>query len=338
MGSNEKFCLRWNDFERNISLAFREIREEKDFFDCTISCGSRQVEAHKLILSACSPFFRTVLKQNPHQHPLLYLKGVEFQDMQAVLNFMYHGEVNVAQEELNSFLSVAEDLQVKGLTQNKSSQHQQPEQPRSRHQKQQRQSTNSDHSGGRASITRYENSQQLEGDVQEVEVHEIKKEPQATITQAQEYISSDPLTTQGHMDTDTTQTNSHNTGLQMAMSTTDETYREEDYDYGHYDLQAEGMSDYQAQGVGPTQGRRCRPSKTDEDIMSNILENQDGHGFSCGLCGKNFGFEKGHCKRHIRNVHNKIVTSLSCEYCHKSYKNYDSLRHHQRTTHCVYKQ
>ena len=60
--------------------------------------------------------------------------------MQAVLNFMYHGEVNVAQEELNSFLSVAEDLQVKGLTQNKSSQHQQPEQPRSSHQKQQRQS------------------------------------------------------------------------------------------------------------------------------------------------------------------------------------------------------
>merc|ERR1712183_130128 len=118
MTSSEKFCLRWNDFENNISIAFREIREEKDFFDCTLSCGSRQIEAHKLILSACSPFFRSVLRQNPHQHPLLYLKGVEFTDLQAVLNFMYHGEVNVAQEELNSFLSVAEDLKVKGLTQN----------------------------------------------------------------------------------------------------------------------------------------------------------------------------------------------------------------------------
>merc|ERR1712240_764192 len=71
--------------------------------------------------SACSPFFRTVLKQNPHEHPLLYLKGVQFNDLQAVLNFMYHGEVNVAQEELNSFLAVAEDLEVKGLTQNNSS-------------------------------------------------------------------------------------------------------------------------------------------------------------------------------------------------------------------------
>ena len=103
MGSNEKFCLRWNDFESNISVAFREIREEKDFFDITLSCGSRQIQAHKLILSACSPFFRSVLKQNPHQHPLLYLKGVRYSDLQSVLNFIYHGEVNIAQEELNSF-------------------------------------------------------------------------------------------------------------------------------------------------------------------------------------------------------------------------------------------
>merc|ERR1719312_748060 len=113
----EKFCLKWNDFESNISLAFRDIRGEKDFFDCTLSCGARQVQAHKIILAACSPFFRSTLRQNPHQHPLLYLKGVEFNDLVAVLTFMYHGEVNVAQEELNSFLGLAEDLQVKGLTQ-----------------------------------------------------------------------------------------------------------------------------------------------------------------------------------------------------------------------------
>ena len=115
---NEKFCLRWNDFESNISVAFREIREEKDLLDCTLSCGSRQIQAHKLILSACSPFFRSILRQNPHQHPQLYLKRVEFTDLQAVLDFMYHGKVNVAQEDLSSFLAVAEDLQVKGLSEN----------------------------------------------------------------------------------------------------------------------------------------------------------------------------------------------------------------------------
>ena len=120
MGSSEKFCLRWNDFENNISRAFQDLREDKDFFDVTLACDDEQLQAHKVILSACSPFFRTVLRRNKHEHPLLYLKGVKYTDLAYVLNFMYHGEVNVAQEELNSFLSVAEDLQVKGLTQNNS--------------------------------------------------------------------------------------------------------------------------------------------------------------------------------------------------------------------------
>merc|ERR1719425_3417 len=114
----EKFCLRWNDFESNINVAFRELREDKDFFDVTLACDDDQIQAHKVILSACSPFFRTILKRNRHEHPLLYLKGVKYIDLQAILNFMYHGEVNVAQEDLNSFLAVAEDLKVKGLTQN----------------------------------------------------------------------------------------------------------------------------------------------------------------------------------------------------------------------------
>ena len=120
MGSSEKFCLRWNDFESNISVAFRELREEKDFFDVTLACDDSQIQAHKVIISACSPF-RNILRRNLHQHLLLYLKDVKYKDILAVLDFMYMGEVNVAQEELNSFLSVAEDLRVKGLTQSNSS-------------------------------------------------------------------------------------------------------------------------------------------------------------------------------------------------------------------------
>ena len=115
--SSEKFCLKWNDFERNISLSFRELKEEKDFFDVTLACDDDQVRAHKLILSACSPFFKDILRRNPHQHPLLYLRGIKFRDIQSILQFMYHGEVNVAQEDLNSFLSISEELKVKGLTQ-----------------------------------------------------------------------------------------------------------------------------------------------------------------------------------------------------------------------------
>ncbi len=76
------------------------------------------MQAHKVVLAVCSPFFRSVLQRNPHDRPLIYLKGVKFAELAAVLNFMYHGEVNVAQEELNSFLLIADELKVKGLSQN----------------------------------------------------------------------------------------------------------------------------------------------------------------------------------------------------------------------------
>ena len=119
MSSSPKFSLWWNDFETNIRVAFRELREEKDFCDVTLACDDEQIQAHKVILSACSTFFGNVLRLHPHPHPLIYLKGVKYQHLLAILDFMYHGEVNVAQEELNSFFAVAEELKVKGLSEDR---------------------------------------------------------------------------------------------------------------------------------------------------------------------------------------------------------------------------
>ena len=117
MSSSPKFLLSWNNFGTNLSVAFRDLREEKDFSDVTLACDDdEQIQAHKVILSAGSTFFRKVLRLHDHPHPLLYLKGVKYQDLVAILDFMYHGEVTVAQGDLNSFLAVAEDLKVKGLT------------------------------------------------------------------------------------------------------------------------------------------------------------------------------------------------------------------------------
>ena len=115
MSSSERFCLHWNDFEVNISSAFRDFKNEKDFADVTLACVDNQVEAHKVILAASSPFFKRILKKNPHSHPLIYLKGIKASDVEAVLKFIYHGEVNVEQANLQTFLEVAEDLEVKGL-------------------------------------------------------------------------------------------------------------------------------------------------------------------------------------------------------------------------------
>ena len=118
---DEKFCLKWNDFSRNIIGSFSDLREEENLFDCTLSCGDKQIQAHRLILSACSGYFKNIFKLNPHNHPLLYLRGIKFDDLQSILTFMYQGEVNVAQKDLSNFLLIAEDLKVKGLTQGKKS-------------------------------------------------------------------------------------------------------------------------------------------------------------------------------------------------------------------------
>ena len=126
MSSTEKFNLRWNDFETNIRSSIGELRSVEDFVDVTLVCENEQINAHKVIISACSPFFRNILTRNPHKNPLVYLKGVHVSDMKSVLDFMYHGEVSVSQENLNQFLSVAEDLEVKGLTQKQSSDNKEP--------------------------------------------------------------------------------------------------------------------------------------------------------------------------------------------------------------------
>ena len=133
MGSSDKFCLRWNSYESNISSSFRELREDSEFFDVTLCCdnGIDIVQAHKVILAACSPFFHDILShQKNQQNPLFYLKGICLKDLQIAIKFMYQGEVNIARESLNNFLEVAEDLEIKGLSTNPKLEAPKPEAPK----------------------------------------------------------------------------------------------------------------------------------------------------------------------------------------------------------------
>ena len=116
----EKFCLRWSEFESNIRDTFRELREEQDYFDVTLVCDDgEQIEAHKIVLSAGSQFFRDILRKAKHPSPFIYLKGIKRYDLKYLLDFLYNGEVDIGQEELNIFLETAKALKVKGLESNK---------------------------------------------------------------------------------------------------------------------------------------------------------------------------------------------------------------------------
>ena len=113
---DERLCLQWNDFKENVSSAFGDLREDKEFTDVTLACeDGQQVEAHKVVLIASSPFFLNILKRNKHPHPLIYMKGVKSENLVAMVDFFYHGEANVFQENLDSFLVLAEEFQLKGL-------------------------------------------------------------------------------------------------------------------------------------------------------------------------------------------------------------------------------
>ena len=114
--SDKKLCLQWNDFQTNLSSAFRGLREDKEFTDVTLACeDGQQVEAHKMVLISFSPFFRNLLQKNKHPQPLIYMRGLKSKDLEAMIDFLYHGEANVYQENLNSFLAIAEELQIEGL-------------------------------------------------------------------------------------------------------------------------------------------------------------------------------------------------------------------------------
>ena len=113
---SEKLSLQWNDFLDNIKSAFGSFREDNDFADVTLACeDGQQVEAHKVILAASSPFFQKLLGRNKHPHPLIYMRGMKSGDLLAIVDFIYCGEANVFQENLDSFLAIAEELQLKGL-------------------------------------------------------------------------------------------------------------------------------------------------------------------------------------------------------------------------------
>merc|ERR1712200_53875 len=114
--ADEKLCLQCNDFKENVSSAFGDLRQDKEFTDVTLVCeDGQQVQAHKVVLVASSPFFLNILKRNKHPHPLIYLRGVRSENLMAMVDFFYHGEANVHQENLDSFLILAEELQLKGL-------------------------------------------------------------------------------------------------------------------------------------------------------------------------------------------------------------------------------
>ncbi|GAB0096280.1 BTB domain-containing protein [Sergentomyia squamirostris] len=113
--SVQQFCLRWNNHQPNFISVFSSLLHNETLVDVTLAADGSQLQAHKVVLSACSTYFESLFTSNPCRHPIVILKDVRYSDLKTLVDFMYYGEVNVSQERLPHIIKTAEMLKIKGL-------------------------------------------------------------------------------------------------------------------------------------------------------------------------------------------------------------------------------
>lgn len=112
----QEFCVRWNSHLGSIGAAFPQLLAGQRFVDVTLACEGHQVHCHRLVLAACSSYFESILAENPCKHPVIILPSeIKLWEIQALVDFMYKGEVNVTQAGLPQLLRCAEQLRIRGL-------------------------------------------------------------------------------------------------------------------------------------------------------------------------------------------------------------------------------
>ena len=121
MSAPEEFQLKWSEFQSNVIMSFQSLRQQADFSDVTLVSGDghQRFEAHKLILASGSDFFKTLLSDNSNPHPLIYLRGVKAKQLEILLEYIYQGEVNILEQDLEELFLLATDLQIKGMSSGK---------------------------------------------------------------------------------------------------------------------------------------------------------------------------------------------------------------------------
>ena len=113
----ENYLISCSEFSQNAISIFRDQLENEEFADISLACeDSVQIRAHRIVLSGSSLFFKNILKSNPQQNLVLFLKGVNYKDLKNVLKFIYYGEAKITEDDITDFLAVGKELQVLGLS------------------------------------------------------------------------------------------------------------------------------------------------------------------------------------------------------------------------------
>jgi len=317
----ENYLLKWNDFEKNLSDGLRSLKADNTFCDVTLACEDSQLEAHRVVLSVCSNFFKNILTKNSHTHPFLYMKGVRMADMESIVHFMYHGEANVALEDLESFLAAANELQIKGLTApsvnqfKKSLKQEQPvvtPPPNKKVKKEKQPDQEAKVSNASRSVLKRRNTD-----------NSIPEEPKA--------INHQNFNPQQQQDEYKVQ--------EVDAELPEDTFENSDitgFDDTDYLNESESISNNYSMDDGTFSGN------PGDDVASEVkrLTDQylqkvdvDGGGvmWACTQCGKQ-GKMKHHVREHIESNHIDCLT-FNCPFCNKEIKNRVALRSHISKNH-----
>ena len=115
----EKYNLNWDTYSDHLRQMLHNMLKSTELTDVTLICDDKkQLEAHKIVLSACSSVFRTIINDLPKKSSVIYLRGIKSQDMESILEFMYLGVATLYHERINDFVKVAKDLEITDISKN----------------------------------------------------------------------------------------------------------------------------------------------------------------------------------------------------------------------------
>ncbi|XP_021932161.1 modifier of mdg4-like isoform X11 [Zootermopsis nevadensis] len=329
---SEQFSLRWNNFHSNLASGFHALLQGEDLVDVTLAAGGQFVQAHKIVLSVCSPYFKDLFKVNPCKHPIVILKDVCHKDLVAILQFMYRGEVNVRQEELGTFIKTAEMLQIKGLTEDSPNEEENVPAPLP---------------CARMRLPRrvLEKTPQLVRGTPEKKqplVDSVTIEPEETSTppykrmrpEVSSAVVSSPVVTE------------ESSGIEFLEMTSP---KQEPVEYETEIKEVERLQnrdDPLVQLFGGESSQTLQDSSQGSSIFASIpsasqdsgLPQDSGQGgprkFPCLQCSREF-VNNRNLTVHMRDAHGEDRGPFSCPYCNKLSKNKSSLRNHVYNIHSI---
>ncbi|XP_044257749.1 broad-complex core protein isoforms 1/2/3/4/5-like isoform X1 [Tribolium madens] len=315
MATTEQFSLRWNNFHSNLTAGFHELLESSEMVDVTLAVEGHFFQAHKVVLSICSPYFKQMFKVNPCKHPIVILKDVAHDNMKDILEFMYMGEVNVLRENLATFLRTAELLQVKGLTGDDSS-----ETSSRKDDKSESIADNDDDTD----LSQFNHLIDSDVELPPYATSRVPTPPPNIKRQAKSSIQnlsnkrakseSLPKTIKMETESNTTQNDENDFADSTLKSEKTATELDEAKDNLKQILENNFTS------VPNTEGNLSDQGKPETKCVNR-------HTYQCEKCYKKFS-RRDHLRTHEKNIHGEDAGPFVCVICSQLYKNTESLRKH----------